>query len=1495
MADLGDLVARLLLDSAGWTAGMKKVEEETKSGANGVEAALSGIGAGIGAMTGALAAIGLSEKVLEFGQAALAASNEFKKFSSAIVNMRGDSKEVEDFLTRVDEIADKSPFEFPELAQSAQRMVQLGGGLEDVTTTLQSVVDMGTALKLSAEQVNSIMNAMGNLQAGMDPMRTMNQLVKQGVPAWQMLAEQTGKSIGEVKQAVKDGAISNKEILDGLTAGMGKYHEAAEKWSTGFKGSMKGLHEAIEQSMRGVGDSIGNALNTVAAPALRAITTLVEKAGEMWKNLSGPVQAAVIVFGSLVAAIAPIAALWGPISAGLGAVAGALAGPLIPIAALIAAFVAFGLWVSEHWEGIVDVLTHAWDSISEIWGVTWNDILNFLRLLWDSIKVIATTIFNAISGFIGGAFDLVVGIWTGIWNTIKTVVTTVWGGIFNIAKAIFGEMGDFLGGIFQPVIDAWNKVAGIFGPIMKKLGATGAVLSDAFKAITEEMGKAVPAAEKTAKGTKGVGDAMDDTSKAAKEQTDSYKGLSGGAQQLWAMYNQLTGAQKKLAEDIAKQTLANEALAKSGKTVFDVLDAIPEPTLHVSKAVEKLTEDIGKAVALLKDAAPTVERAEAALAALGVTSTRASEAALAQAREQQATVDAAGNMMSAYDKLAASAAVLKKQIEALSKAGGDNRKELDALEAQLADTTAQMERMGMTTSEAFHSMGMKTKQELDTMAGNARAAYEIIAESAGENSNAAKKAWLEYLQILRDQHEQFGTEWTAEDEKQYRRMGRDLDEAHKTQENKWEQFFKDVGKTAQQFKNDVLDLLVFGKGSSAEHNRELDQQAADLTQSLAERTAEWTSYQAGIAKQQADATAEYHAALEDNARDLAQSLAEAAADYDDYARGVQQNIDDIIAKHAEAAAAQVEDAQDALAKQRDAYEEYARDTAEKIDDIHAKYADSLAEEEADLADSLKHRAQSYADFVDDASDKLARVGQDTATNIEDETKDTKKNIADRTKEYWRYAEDVTKKINAVRLKNNGTYSQEEDDLRTSLRRKQEDLDDYITEQNEGLERYVRDQQTRLAREEEDNKESLDRRARDEDEWLADTMTKHDAKVTDLEEGEAREVAAAEAALAKRAAALETFTAETKKKIEEIGAKHAQEQDAEIAKQQASLVQKETDYNASVERIKAKSEEQRTKINTDYENTTAKLAEELAKQTADYEKFKTDIIGPGGKLDQLKEQHRSIWQDIGDMGKAALESIGSAALHLASDQVLGALLGKLGGMKGILGDIGGALSGVLSGGGGLVGEGPIPGGIPGGVPGLGGVGSAAGAAAGMGFQAIAGIVTGAISAVTGVIGVFQSMHQETSLNAIEHNTRYSMMYLGERADGGILGVLFKINEEIAWGANTKATEKLRDLFLDWSGPTLAATMDLLTLAQSSTAAVLDLRAYVYDIGLILTDMRQIARYVSDSVEAIATDLHSGGARSITVNVTAAGLTTADAARVLGNQIAQNLATQMVAIR
>jgi hypothetical protein len=85
------------------------------------------------------------------------------------------------------------------------------------------------------------------------------------------------------------------------------------------------------------------------------------------------------------------------------------------------------------------------------------------------------------------------------------------------------------------------------------------------------------------------------------------------------------------------------------------------------------------------------------------------------------------------------------------------------------------------------------------------------------------------------------------------------------------------------------------------------------------------------------------------------------------------------------------------------------------------------------------------------------------------------------------------------------------------------------------------------------------------------------------------------------------------------------------------------------------------------------------------------------------------------------------------------------------------------------------------------------------------VSGVVSAITGVIGVFQSAHQETSLNAIEHNTRYSMMYLGERGDGGILGRLFDIADKTQWlpglldGVNLK--------LIDWLQPINLTLVDM----------------------------------------------------------------------------------------
>ena len=72
---------------------------------------------------------------------------------------------------------------------------------------------------------------------------------------------------------------------------------------------------------------------------------------------------------------------------------------------------------------------------------------------------------------------------------------------------------------------------------------------------------------------------------------------------------------------------------------------------------------------------------------------------------------------------------------------------------------------------------------------------------------------------------------------------------------------------------------------------------------------------------------------------------------------------------------------------------------------------------------------------------------------------------------------------------------------------------------------------------------------------------------------------------------------------------------------------------------------------------------------------------------------------------------------------------------------------------------------------GGAAGAAGTAGGLIAGSTLGLVFGGIAAAAGVAALFQNARQEGTLNAIEFNTRLSSIFLGARADGGILTQMF----------------------------------------------------------------------------------------------------------------------------
>lgn len=236
----------------------------------------------------------------------------------------------------------------------------------------------------------------------------------------------------------------------------------------------------------------------------------------------------------------------------------------------------------------------------------------------------------------------------------------------------------------------------------------------------------------------------------------------------------------------------------------------------------------------------------------------------------------------------------------------------------------------------------------------------------------------------------------------------------------------------------------------------------------------------------------------------------------------------------------------------------------------------------------------------------------------------------------------------------------------------------------------------------------------------------------------------------------------------------------------------------------------------YEQGKIPLDQYRAAQAA-YTKEVGDMNGATAKTNLFKDSLTQVSTVLTDLGANLVGSFGAAlntgikpiddmkdaVLRLVSEQVLGALSKHLKGLIDLipgLGSFGKTLGGIFGGGASAVGgvAGEVGGAASGGGAATGAVGAAAG-----GATALIGAIAGVGTLISSVIGNFQSAKMETTLNAIEHNTRYSMMFLGERSDGGILGVSFRILEQLEFGNLVKATEDFRNKFWDYGIPELRA--------------------------------------------------------------------------------------------
>ena len=228
---------------------------------------------------------------LSFGKEALVGYNaKLEQVTMGFTSMFKSGDKATEFIGQLQEFARKTPFEFSQLVETAQRMMAMGFAAKDVIPVLTDVGDAMSAMGKTGQDVDRVTYALSQMMAsGRVNANDMLQLTSAGIPAWKYLAKAIGKSVAETRKMSEQGLIPAevglKAIREGMKTDFGGMMQAQSRT---FIGAMSNIKDASYQLVSGALRPIFTEMSHVAV----AIADLMgsEKARVWFKGLTDSVQ-----------------------------------------------------------------------------------------------------------------------------------------------------------------------------------------------------------------------------------------------------------------------------------------------------------------------------------------------------------------------------------------------------------------------------------------------------------------------------------------------------------------------------------------------------------------------------------------------------------------------------------------------------------------------------------------------------------------------------------------------------------------------------------------------------------------------------------------------------------------------------------------------------------------------------------------------------------------------------------------------------------------------------------------------------------------------------------------------------------------------------------------------------------------------------------------------------------------------------------------------------
>lgn len=466
VATIADLLVKIGADTSDLRKELNATKRQIKTafGSDALDlsnkslAVLGGIGAGLAAL----------------GVASVKAGASLQSTKTAFTNMLGSAEKAQDFLAKMQDFAAKTPFEFSQVSQAAQKFIAFGFSAEQVIPTLTAVGDAAAGVGLGAEGINRITLALGQMaakskvQAG-----EMMQLTETGIPAWKMLADQIGVSVPEAMSMVSKGAIDAATGITALVGGMEQsFGGMMDQQSQTISGTWSTLMDGLEQSAAQVGLQLAEALN---------LTGIFQSLGDMLTNFAATVQSSGLT-EALMTAIPP------EFQAGILLIVSTLTGLAIPaiglfvakVALMAAPFVA-AVAAAAPFIGVAAAMVTA---LYAIWksGMTVEDVLGTMGIKMETV----TRAVDSVQAMISAAAQTIIANLQAM-EPVFTLVAAVMGAAFYASLQIIGAVVNGVLNFISVLSECVTWILNAFTYLVEGIGScideVGSILSDMADSI----------------------------------------------------------------------------------------------------------------------------------------------------------------------------------------------------------------------------------------------------------------------------------------------------------------------------------------------------------------------------------------------------------------------------------------------------------------------------------------------------------------------------------------------------------------------------------------------------------------------------------------------------------------------------------------------------------------------------------------------------------------------------------------------------------------------------------------------------------------------------------------------------------------------------------------------------------------------------------------------------------------------------------------------------